>query len=56
MYYNFVLVPKTLRVTPAMAAVRLWEMLDVVVVLEAWSADNPAALSIYSGYCSTDSQ
>jgi hypothetical protein len=39
MYYNFVRVHKTLRVTPAMAAnvtKRLWEMSDIVDVLEAW--------------------
>ena len=41
MYYNFVRVHKTLRVTPAMAAnvtKRLWEMSDVVDTLEAWEA------------------
>jgi hypothetical protein len=34
---------KTLRVTPAMAAnvtKRLWEMSDIVDVLEAWEAAN----------------
>jgi IS1 family transposase len=39
MYYNFVRVHKTLRMTPAMAAnvtKRLWEMSDIVDVLEAW--------------------
>ena len=39
MYYNFVRIHKTLRTTPAMAAgvtKRLWEMSDVVDVLEAW--------------------
>src|SRR5712671_2084988 len=39
MYYNFVRIHKTLRMTPAMAASvtsRLWEMSDVVEVLEAW--------------------
>jgi hypothetical protein len=38
MYYNFVRVHKTLRMTPAMAANvtnRLWEMSDLVDVLEA---------------------
>jgi len=37
-YYNFVKIHKTLRVTPAMAAGvadRLWEMADLVAVLEA---------------------
>jgi IS1 family transposase len=38
-YYNFVRIHKTLRTTPAMAAgvtKRLWEMADIVDVLEAW--------------------
>jgi IS1 family transposase len=41
MYYNFVKLHKTLRTTPAMAASvtkRLWEIGDVVDVLEAWEA------------------
>jgi hypothetical protein len=41
MYYNFVRIHKTLRMTPAMAAgvtKRLWEMTDVVDVLEAFDA------------------
>ena len=41
MYYNFVRVHKTLRMSPAMAAgvtKRLWEISDVVDVLEAWEA------------------
>ena len=43
LYYNFVRVHKTLRMTPAMAAgvtKRLWEMSDVVTMLEAWEAAN----------------
>jgi IS1 family transposase len=43
LYYNFVRIHKTLRTTPAMAAGvtdRLWEMSDVVDVLEAWEAAN----------------
>jgi IS1 family transposase len=39
MYYNFVRIHKTLRTTPAMAANvtnRLWEIGDIVDVLEAW--------------------
>jgi hypothetical protein len=39
LYYNFVRIHKPLRTTPAMAAgvsKRLWEMADVVDVLEAW--------------------
>ena len=41
MYYNFVRIHKTLRTTPAMAAnvtKRLWEIGDVVDVLESWEA------------------
>jgi len=41
LYYNFVRVHKTLKVTPAMAAGvtdRLWEVADMVAVLEAWEA------------------
>ena len=39
LYYNFVRIHQTLKVTPAMAAgvtERLWEMTDVVDMLEAW--------------------
>jgi hypothetical protein len=39
LYYNFVRIHKTLRTTPAMAAgvtSSLWEMSDVVDMLEAW--------------------
>jgi hypothetical protein len=39
MYYNFVRIHQTLKMTPAMAAgvsKRLWEMADIVDVLEAW--------------------
>ena len=38
-YYNFVRIHKTLRATPAMAAnvtKCLWEIGDIVDVLEAW--------------------
>lgn len=41
MYYNFVRIHKTLKTTPAMAAKvtdRLWEVADMVNVLEAWEA------------------
>jgi hypothetical protein len=41
LYYNFVRIHKTLKVTPAMAADvadRLWEIADMVIVLEAWEA------------------
>jgi IS1 family transposase len=46
LYYNFVRVHQTLRVTPAMAAgvtERLWEMTDVVDMLEAWEATHGRA-------------
>jgi hypothetical protein len=39
LYYNFVRIHKTLKVTPAIAAGvtdRLWEVTDMVSVLEAW--------------------
>jgi IS1 family transposase len=39
LYYNFIRIHKTLKVTPAMAAGvtnRLWEMSDVVLMLESW--------------------
>ncbi len=39
MHYNFVPIHQTLQVTPAMAAgvtSKLWEMSDLVAVLEAW--------------------
>lgn len=39
LYYNFVTVHQTLKVTPALAAgvsKRLWEMKDVVELIEAW--------------------
>ena len=43
LYYNFVRIHKTLKTTPAMAAGvtdRLWEVVDMVKVLEAWEATN----------------
>jgi hypothetical protein len=39
MYYNFVRIHQTLKVAPAMAAAvtnRLWEMKDIVEILETW--------------------
>jgi hypothetical protein len=39
LYYNFVRVHQTLKISPAMAAGvtnRLWEMRDVVAMVEAW--------------------
>jgi IS1 family transposase len=41
MHYNFVRIHQTLKITPAMAAgvtPKLWEMSDMVDVLEAWEA------------------
>ena len=41
LYYSFVRIHKTLRITPAMAAgvtKRLWEIGDIVGVLEVWEA------------------
>jgi hypothetical protein len=43
MYYNFVRIHQTLRVTPAMAAKvtdRLWEVSDIVEMLEQWELAN----------------
>jgi IS1 family transposase len=43
MYYNFVRIHQTLRVTPAMAAgvsEKLWEVSDIVVMLEEWELAN----------------
>ena len=43
MYYNFVRIHRTLKVAPAMAAgvtERLWEMSDIVQVLEDWERDS----------------
>jgi IS1 family transposase len=45
MHYNFVRIHQTLRMTPAMAAKvtdRLWEIGDIVKVLEDWEGDHPA--------------
>ena len=42
MYYNFVKMHKTLKCTPAMAAgvtTKLWEMTDVVAMMEAEEAN-----------------
>ncbi len=43
MHYNFCRIHKTLRVTPAMAAGvtdRLWEISDIVAVLEGWERNH----------------
>ena len=44
MYYNFVRIHMTLKCSPAMAAgvtTRLWEVADIVKVLEDWEASQP---------------
>jgi hypothetical protein len=41
MHYNFVRIHQTLRCSPAMAAgvaTKLWELADMVKVLEDWEA------------------
>lgn len=46
MYYNFVRIHQTLRTTPAMAAgvtTKLWELADMVRVLEEWESTQKAA-------------
>src|SRR4051812_6890781 len=51
MFYNFTRIHQTLRVTPAMAAGvtdRLWEMTDIVKVLEDWEADVATAGTTYN--------
>ena len=46
MHYNFVRIHQTLKITPAMAAKvtpKLWEMSDMVKVLEDWETSRAAA-------------
>ncbi|PBB35417.1 helix-turn-helix domain-containing protein [Mesorhizobium sp. WSM3868] len=50
MYYNFVRIHKTLRVTPAMATGvtdRLWEIADIVALIEAKKAEKPMVRGPY---------
>ncbi|RWL40969.1 MAG: DDE domain-containing protein [Mesorhizobium sp.] len=50
MYYNFVRIHKTLRVTPAMAAGvtdKLWEISDIVALIEAKEAEKPTVRGPY---------
>ena len=50
MYYNFVLIHASLRMTPAMAAGvtgRLWEVADIVALIEAKEAENPSVRGTY---------
>ncbi len=47
MHYNFVRIHQTLRCTPAMAAGvtgQLWELADMVQVLEAWEAEQKSVV------------
>ncbi len=46
MHYNFVRIHTTLRCTPAMATgvtTKLWELSDLVMVLEEWEARQESA-------------
>jgi len=46
MFYNFVRIHQSLKVTPATAAGvtdRLWEIEDIVGVIEAWEAEKAVA-------------
>ena len=50
MYYNFCRIHKTLRVTPAMAAGvtdRLWEVKDIVALIEAKEVEAPKVRGPY---------
>jgi hypothetical protein len=47
MHYNFFRIHQTLRVTPAMAAgvtAKLWDLVDMVRVIEDWEARHAAKL------------
>jgi len=49
MHYNFVRIHQTLKITPAMAAgvtPKLWEMADLVAVLEEWESATRSAATI----------
>jgi IS1 family transposase len=46
MFYNFVRIHSTLKITPAMAAGvtdKLWEVSDIVAMVEAWEAEQAVA-------------
>ena len=50
MYYNFVRIHQTLKVSPAMAAgvtTRLWKMSDVAAMLEEWETENARVKPIF---------
>jgi hypothetical protein len=49
MYYNFVRIHQTLKVSPAMAAgvtIKLWEVSDIVEMLEVGTGELQAGISI----------
>jgi hypothetical protein len=49
MHYNFVRIHQTLKITSAMAAgvtSRLWEMSDIVNVLEAWEVKGERSAAV----------
>jgi IS1 family transposase len=53
LYYNFVRIHQSLKMTPAMAAEvskRLWEIGDVVDIIEAWKRSKPARGRVSSPY------
>lgn len=48
MYYNFVRVHQSLRVTPAMAAGvtdKLWELTDIMQIVDEWEAAQKTAMA-----------
>jgi hypothetical protein len=50
MYYNFVRIHQTLKVTPAMAAGvtdKLWEVSDIVAMIEAWEVEHAKTGTLY---------
>jgi IS1 family transposase len=50
MFYNFVRIHQTLKITPAMAAGftdKLWEVSDVVAMVEAWEDENAKNGTLY---------
>jgi IS1 family transposase len=50
MYYNFVRIHQTLKVSPAMAAgvtKKLWEMTDIVAMLEDWEAERARVKAVF---------
>ena len=49
MFYNFVRIHQTLKMTPAMAAgvtTKLWEVSDIVAMVEAWEANQETTYEV----------